>query len=263
MSDQAPVLRLVDRPSAGGRRTVAVTWQPARRTARETSVEVDLTIDPGVAEKVRWYLEDYGEFPAEPAPAIAAETEEIAGRAGPGRCSRPCSARDAARDLWAEARLDGLRASCGWRSTPTPADVPGLPWELLRDPATDRPLVVAAGAVRAHASPGRRLRRALPAAATAARLRVLLVICRPGRPGRRAVPVGGVPAGPGRRRPARGLDLDVLRPPTFARLSAGAARRPGQRAGRTTWCTSMGTAPTSTRSRPITTDGNGAGRRVA
>ena len=44
-----------------------------------------------------------------------------------------------------------------------PGDVPGLPWELLRDPGTDRPLVVAAGQfVRTHqqaaGTPASRLR---------------------------------------------------------------------------------------------------------
>ena len=104
-----------------------------------------------------------------------------------------------------------------------PGAGPGLAWELLRDPARDAAVALGAGAfVRTH------LRAAghpdLPEPA-GDRLRVLLVICRPGGPGRCAVPVGGQPPGP-RRGGARwtGLDLDVLRPATFARLSRGAAR---------------------------------------
>lgn len=38
----------------------------------------------GESEKVRWYLEDYAEFPAEPAPALARDAEDLL--ATVGRC---------------------------------------------------------------------------------------------------------------------------------------------------------------------------------
>ena len=67
------VLRVSDVPFGGGRR-VEVTWQDgaARRSAVSTFA---YQADQGNAERVRWYLEDYAEFPADPAPVLAAAAE--------------------------------------------------------------------------------------------------------------------------------------------------------------------------------------------
>ena len=93
----------------------------------------------------------------------------------------------------ARARLSDVRVEVDT----DPAEAPGLPWDLLRDPGTDTPLAVAAGEfVCTHLQTAG---RALAAGAAGDELRVLLVICRPGRPGRCAIPVGGLPAGPRRR----------------------------------------------------------------
>ena len=91
-----------------------------------------------------------------------------------------------------------------------------MPWELLRDPATDGVLSLRAGAfVRTH--PQAAVPVGLPEAAGA--LRVLLVICRPG--GRADVPFRSVASHLVRlsRGAREAFRLDVLRPPTFARLA--------------------------------------------
>ena len=64
-----PVLRISDVPSGGARR-VEVTWQdgPARQMTVSTFSYQASDQD---GEKVRWYLEDYAEFPADPAPRLA------------------------------------------------------------------------------------------------------------------------------------------------------------------------------------------------
>ena len=92
----------------------------------------------------------------------------------------------------------------------------GIPWELLRDPATDGVVSVRAGAfVRALAESARQV--TVPEAAET--VRVLLVICRPG--GAMDVPFRSVASHLVRlsRQPARWSQLDVLRPPTFAELA--------------------------------------------
>jgi tetratricopeptide (TPR) repeat protein len=96
------------------------------------------------------------------------------------------------------------------------AGATAIPWELLRDPLTNTPLVLRAGAfVRTHSQPAR-----LPAPPQEAkgRLRVLLVICRPG--GADDVPFRSVASHLVRvsSDARQAFDLDVLRPPTFARL---------------------------------------------
>ena len=120
----------------------------ARLRARAATVEVTSRSTAGAAEKLRWYLEDYA--PASPSsPARRGDR----GRAPAARLGkdlfRAVFRGDDARDLWAMAKLvglDGLRVEID----ADPADVPGLPWELLREP-NGPPLVVAAGQfVRTH-----------------------------------------------------------------------------------------------------------------
>ena len=98
-----------------------------------------------------------------------------------------------------------------------PAEAPGLPWELLRDPGTGTALATGAGEfVRTHLQTAGQV--SLPEAA-GDQLRVLLVICRPG--GRDDVPFRSVASRLVRGGADRmeGLQLDVLRPATFARLA--------------------------------------------
>src|SRR5579859_3032314 len=197
----------------GGQRRVEVMWQDgaARRVAVAEFGEVP---DDGDAERIRWYLEDYAEFPADPAPVIARAAEADLARAGTALFGAVFGRGDAA-GIWDRARdrLDQVRVEVD----PDPGEGPGLAWELLRDPVRDAPVALGAGAfVRTHlraAGPGE-----MPEP-SGDRLRVLLVIARPG--GRDDVPFRSV-AGRlirGGADQMEGLDLDVLRPATFARLS--------------------------------------------
>ena len=111
----------------------------------------------------------------------------------------------------------------GWRSPPT-RPTRRVPWELLRDPRTDQPVALGAGR-----SSGPTTSRPAGAAPTRRRGAVAGAAgdLPSGRPGRRAVPVGGPPPGRSGRAAGRVLDLDVLRPPTFAALAACCGRRTG------------------------------------
>lgn len=73
-----PELRISDIPAVapGQGRRVEVTWRdgPARRAAvAETGDETE----GRDGELVRWYLEDYAESSADPAPALAASAERM------------------------------------------------------------------------------------------------------------------------------------------------------------------------------------------
>jgi hypothetical protein len=218
-------LRINDIPAGpGGGRRVEVTWQegPARRVA---VAEFDPPPDGGGGERVRWYLEDYAEFPADPAPKIAAEAETQLARQGAELFTRVFSDPDAA-EIWglARDRLSEVRVEVDT----DPGEGPGLAWELLRDPRRDQLVVLGAGAfVRTHLRAAGH--PALPEP-SGDRLRVLLAICRPG--GRADVPFRSVASRlvRGGADQMAGLDLDVLRPATFARL--GAVLRAAKDAGR-------------------------------
>src|SRR5215831_9216054 len=77
-------LRISDVPGgSAGRRRVEVLWQDG--AARRVAVaEFAAPSDAREEERVRWYLEDYAEFPADPAPAIAAAAEAQLAQAGTG-----------------------------------------------------------------------------------------------------------------------------------------------------------------------------------
>ena len=220
-----PGLRISDlSPGPNGRR-VLVAWLDGP-LPREALIEFTDEPNAGDGERIRWYLEDYAEYPADPAPAIARAAEQRLARTGVELFNRLFSGTGAA-GIWERAsdQLDRVRVEVDI----DPGAGPGLPWELLRDPARDAAVALDAGAfVRIHQRAAGR--RPLPEPA-GDQLRVLLVICRPG--GRDDVPFRSV-AGRlvrGGAAQMQGLDLDVLRPATFARLSqvlhaAHAAGRP-------------------------------------
>jgi tetratricopeptide (TPR) repeat protein len=178
------------------------------------------------AEDLRWYLEDFLQYPLDPAPTIAARVEARLAEIGVGLFKAVFQAGDDARDLWATLRdrLDDTRVEI----ITDVRQAAAIPWELIRDPKTDTPLALRAQAfVRAQPNPAQR--PSLPShpstaplrgsAQDAERVRILLVICRPG--GREDVPFRSVASRllKGLGDEARDLfQLDVLRPPSFEQL---------------------------------------------
>ncbi len=168
---------------------------------------------------LRWYLEDYLQFPFEPNPKIAARVEQRMVEIGSALFKAVFHADDDARDLWAELRR-GLNKTRVEISVEDVQEATSIPWELLRDPKTDISLALHAQAfVRTHSNPA--LRAKLPHKASKDEpIRILLVICRPRED--RDVPFRSVAS-----RLVKGLSkaareffqLDVLRPPTFEQLS--------------------------------------------
>ncbi|MEW6029049.1 MAG: CHAT domain-containing protein [Chloroflexota bacterium] len=178
----------------------------------------DATFDFQIADQdridLRWYLEDYLQYPFDPAPKIAERIEKRMVELGT-ELFRLVFSNEDTKDLWATFRqkLDDSRVEIV-------TDVQGataLPWELLRDPKTDVPLALCAKAfVRAYSKAAQKAERAK----TAEKVCILLVICRPG--GRDDVPFRSVASrllkgltGEARER----FELTVLRPPTFEQLS--------------------------------------------
>jgi tetratricopeptide (TPR) repeat protein len=206
------VLRVVDRRVGDGRR-ITVSWLGDGSAPQDVETSLRVPVDEAESDRVRWYLEEYAEFPAEPGPARAAQA--VATLDEVGRSLFSAVFTRAAERTWAMASAAGsdLRVEVD----ADPGDVPGLPWELLRDPVTGEAVALRAGEfVRTHRQASRPARLPQP---SGERLRVLLVICRPD--GRDDVPFRSVAS-----RLVRGgadrmerLDLTVLRPPTFARLA--------------------------------------------
>jgi len=184
-------------------------------TRQTATARFDFKLTPQEQEQLRWYLEDFLQYPHDPGPKIAAGIENRMAEIGRELFKAVFHANDDARDLWAtfrtrlnEARIEIITGI---------QEAASIPWELICDPKTDRPLALRARSF-VHALPQPRQTPKPPQSAPGP-IRILLVICRPG--GRKDVPFRSV-AG----RFIKGLDentreafqLDVLRPPTFAQL---------------------------------------------
>ncbi len=207
-------LRLTQHAAGEGRHRVEIALEGdgARRTAESI---FPFLLSSQDEEDLRWYLEDYLQYPQEPAPAIARRIEGRLAEVGTELFRAVFQASDDARDLWAgmRNRLSETRVEI----VTGVAEASAIPWELLRDPRTDNPLALSARSfVRAH--PSAALHPYLPGQEPG-KIRILLVICRPQGDG--DVPFRSVAS-----RLIKGLDeanreaydLDVLRPPTFEQL---------------------------------------------
>ncbi|UVK53848.1 CHAT domain-containing protein [Mesorhizobium sp. AR02] len=165
--------------------------------------------------RLRWYLEDYLERSADPAPQVAAGVERRMADIGRSLFSAIFEAnRDTIR-LWSDVCDDiadtRIEISAGIR------EAHAFPWELLRDPRSDAPLALTSGEfVRVQSQVARIPRMADVAAGP---VRILVVICRPA--GADDVPFRSVAMHIVKALTEAGsaaVDLDVLRPATFAML---------------------------------------------
>jgi len=208
------VLRVSCRPE-GARFVVGLVLEVPGWARRVAQARFGLTLSAQDREDVRWYLEDYLQYPVTPAPQVAVRVEARLAELGVELFRQVFEANRDTIGLW-----DAVAGSLPDTRVEIDAGVEGgsaMPWELLRDPVTDGVLALRAEAfVRTHPQ------TAIPVGVPepeASGLRVLLVICRPG--GREDVPFRSVASHLVRlsRGAREAFRLDVLRPPTFAQLA--------------------------------------------
>jgi CHAT domain/AAA domain len=207
------VLRLTHSTSAGVHRVEIEVEVPgmARRTATSRFA---FAVPAQEQELIRWYFEDYLEGPADVVTGLrAARAGRRLGELGGELSGAVFGASPATRSLWAAAQpqLAQFRVEI----VTDVAGATALPWEAMTDPSTGQPLALAAGAmVRAH--PQAAVTPVLPEDGRP--VRVLVVIARPHEVD---VPFRSVACHLARLQEtsSHALQLDVLRPPTFAQLT--------------------------------------------
>ena len=219
--------------------------------AASAVAEVGFGLSAQDREDVRWYLEDYLQYPVAPAPQVAGRVQARLAELGADLFRQVFEAnRDTIR-LW-----DAVAGSLPTTRVEVDAGIEGgsaVPWELLRDPATDGVLALRAGAfVRTHpetAVPVQRAGSAGRAAGSAGDLPA-------GRAGGCAVPVGGQPPGAAEPGSAGGVPAGCAAPADVRRagpgagggeecrgaVSGGAFRRPRHLARRRNGCRGRGGA---------------------
>jgi tetratricopeptide (TPR) repeat protein len=223
-------LRLTQHAVGEDRHRVEISLEGdgARRTAEAT---FPFRLSPQDEEGMRWYLEDFLQYPQAPGPMIARRIEGRLAEIGAELFKAVFQANEDARDVWSRVRerLPQTRIEI----ITGVAEAATIPWELLREPKRDAALALTVHSfVRTQHNPS--LAPALPSKIPSKKkkkIRILLVICRPR--GAQDVPFRSVAS-----RLIKGLgaanreayDLDVLRPPTFEQL--GKVLRQAQAEGR-------------------------------
>lgn len=120
---------------------VELTLQEEDLTPINVTAKFKFQLSEPDQKDLRWYLEDYLEFPFEPNPKIAVRVEQRMTAIGTELFKAVFHADDDARDLWAELRrnLNQTRVEI---SVEDVQEASSIPWELLRDPKTDIPLAL-------------------------------------------------------------------------------------------------------------------------
>lgn len=182
---------------------------------RAATSTFDFRLSPQDEEDLRWYLEDFLQYPQEPAPTIARRIEGLMSEVGTKLFAGVFQANDDARDVWSRVRerLGETRIEIVTGVT----EASTIPWELLREPKRDAALALSAHSF-VRAQPNAALTSKLPARKKG-KIRILLVLCRPRA--EEDVPFRSVAS-----QLLRGLseanreayELDLLRPPTFEQL---------------------------------------------
>jgi tetratricopeptide (TPR) repeat protein len=205
-----PLLRLRQFAERDNRYRVTVELEREGHPRRSAERQFELHLTAQDLEDIRWYLEDFLQYPMDPAPDIAARIERRMAEIGVELFTKVLGDTP----VWHEVRHD--LSDTRIEIEATVQDATALPWELMRDPDADVPLALRARAfVRStHDS----VQRPKLPQSEAGPIRVLLVICRP-RGG------NDIPFRSSARRILEGLRgndavrLTVLRPPTFEHLS--------------------------------------------
>lgn len=209
-------LRLTQFTEAEDKYRVEVALEGDGLPRQTATSRFDFKLTPQDHEDLRWYLEDYLQYPLDPAPTIAARIEQRMNDIGTELFKAVFHSSDDSRDLWATLRgqLNNARVEINTEVREATA----IPWELLRDPKTEAALALRSQAF-VRSQPQTAQRPKLPQTASGP-IRILLVICRPG--GRDDVPFRSVASRLLKSLSSVDTDLlqlDVLRPPTFEQLS--------------------------------------------
>lgn len=208
-------LRLTQKVTDRDRYSVEVALEGEGVIRQIVTVNFAFTFTAQDQEDFRWYLEDFLQYPLDPAPKVANRIERRMAEIGAEIFEGIFDSGDEARGLW--ARIGAHLSDTGVEVITEAGGTTSIPWELIRDPATDTFLALQARTFL-RKRPGL-AETPQPPHSDSATTRILLAICRPERG--RDVPFRSVAM-----RMLDGLhtsgcgsfQVDVLRPPTFQQL---------------------------------------------
>ena len=126
--------------SAPDRHRIEIEAKVPDRTVSPASVELAFALSRQDHEDLRWYLEDYLEYPHDPAPQIAAGIEARMRALGEELFTGIFRASEEAREVWSaiQPRLPDTRIEIATGI----AEASALPWELMTHPQSGTPLAL-------------------------------------------------------------------------------------------------------------------------
>ncbi len=209
------ILRLTQNPPSQGKYNVRIELLKESEFTQTADVSFEFNLSLQDQERLRWYFEDYLQYPQDPAPSIASQVEQRMIEIGIELFSKIFKSNFDAHKIWSYAlpQLNNTRIEI----VTDVQEAASIPWELICNPDTLQPLALtAASFMRTYSQ------AAVPPEfikTTSGPIRILLAICRPA--GDKDVPFRSVASrvisGLSKEWSAR-FQLDVLRPPTFDQL---------------------------------------------
>ena len=214
-----PLLRLTQTRAPDGRHQVEIALEEAGQPRQTVTASFPFQMSEQEQEEIRWYLEDYLQYPDEPAPTLAGRIEQRLTEIGAELFRALFHSAEDARDLWATVRAHTNETRV--EVVTSVEEAASIPWELVRDPKTDAALCLDVPAfVRAQPQAARKPKFPALGEEEGGAVRILLVICRPRRdddvPFRSVA--GRLIKGLGDQARER-VHLEVLRPATFESLA--------------------------------------------
>jgi len=125
-------LRLTQFTEAQNQYRVEVALEGDGQPRQTATSRFDFKLSPQDHEDLRWYLEDYLQYPLDPAPTIAARIEQRMNDIGTDLFKAVFQSSNDSRDLWATLRgqLNDARVEINTEVREATA----IPWELLAIP---------------------------------------------------------------------------------------------------------------------------------
>lgn len=228
MPPQPTTLKIRQTPAGQGRHAIRLTLRRPGLPDLEGEATIEFSLSDGEQEDLRWYLEDYLQRGETVEPIVVEQIEAMMRARGIELYERILEGSRDVRRIF-DRVLDDL-AELRVEINSGVAEAASIPWELMRDPASDSPIALRARAfVRLQSTPNIDFVRVPPAGE--GRIRLLYVAARPG--GTDDVALRAVAnrllqdLGGDRER----FEISALRPPTFEQLQrtladAKAAGRP-------------------------------------
>lgn len=228
MSPQPTTLKIRQTPAGQGRHAIRLTLRRPGLPDLEGEATIEFSLSDGEQEDLRWYLEDYLQRGGAVEPVVVEQIEAMMRARGIELYERILEGSRDVRRIF-DRVLDDL-AELRVEINSGVAEAASIPWELMRDPASDSPIALRAQAfVRVQSNPNIDFVRVPPAGE--GRIRLLYVAARPGGTGDVALRAVANRLLQDLGRDRERFEISALRPPTFEQLQrtladAKAAGRP-------------------------------------